>query len=262
MSQLQVSADLAEKVPLSHSEMLGRLEQLTEAVQARDTFIAVAAHELRNPLMPIMGQIDLLLSAIRSGKCTPELMDGKLVRLQQTVQHFVKRAVVLLDVSRLNSGGFRLEPIPCDFASLLRQIAEDFGAAAQHSGVTLTVIAPECVPGLWDRLAVEQIIDNLVSNAIKYGGRSPVELTLSQSAQNVLVQVRDHGKGIAPEDRARVLQRFERAVGHNEHRSGFGVGLWVVGQLVQAMRGSINIDDAPGGGALFTVSLPYCRAEG
>jgi two-component system OmpR family sensor kinase len=106
-----------------------------------------------------------------------------------------------------------------------------------------------------------RVIDNLLSNAIKYGGNSPVELTLLAGEQKVIMRIRDHGKGIAVEHRARVFQRFERAVSRNEHRSGFGVGLWVVGQLIEAMRGTITIDDAPGGGALFTVSLPNYAAE-
>jgi signal transduction histidine kinase len=81
-------------------------------------------------------------------------------------------------------------------------------------------------------------------------------LTLSADAQSVLLEIRDHGSGIAPEHRARVFERFERAVGYSEYRSGFGVGLWVVGQLVGAMSGTVTIEDAPGGGALFIVRLP------
>jgi two-component system OmpR family sensor kinase len=262
MNHTHEPIDPAMEEGMSLPEMLARIEHLSECVEARNTFIAVAAHELRNPMMPILGQIDLLLAATRSGQCTFDVVNEKLVRLQKTVQQYVKRATVLLDVSRLNSGRFLLEPIPCDLASLLRQIAADFGAAAQHSGVTLNVAAPECLRGRWDRLAVEQVIDNLLSNAIKYGGRSPVDLTLSVRGRDVLIQIRDHGRGIPPEHRARVFQRFERAVGHNEHRSGFGVGLWVVGQLVEAMGGAITIDDAPGGGALFIVKLPNSEAEG
>lgn len=133
-----------------------------------------------------------------------------------------------LDVSRINSGRFRLEQVPCDLAILLRHIADEFAAIAQHSGVTLNVWAPESLPGLWDRLAVEQVIDNLLSNAIKYGGNSSVDPSLPETDTDIHIHVRDHGKGI-PAQRARVFERFERAVGHNEYRSGFGVGLWVVG---------------------------------
>ncbi len=245
----------------TEEDRIRRLAQLTEAVAARDTFIAVAAHELRNPMMPILGQLDLLLSALKAGKCSLETAHQRIERIQRTVQQYMKRAVVLLDVSRINSGSFRLEPVPCDLAMLLRHIADEFAAVAQHSGVTLNVRAPPALPGLWDRLAVEQVIDNLLSNAIKYGGNSSVELTLSESDRDIQIHVRDHGRGIPAEQRARVFERFERAVGHDEYRSGFGVGLWVVGQLVEAMQGSITIADAPGGGALFIVSLPKSEAE-
>ena len=240
----------------SSASLREQVEQLSQAVEARDTFIAVAAHELRNPMMPIMGQIELLSSAIRAGRCSLEMADERLGKIQRTIQQYMKRAVVLLDVSRLNSGSFRLQPVNCDLTVLMQEIAEQFAAAAQYSGVTLSVTSPQCAAGLWDRLAVEQIIDNLLSNAIKYGGRGAVELTLTAAERSVVIEVRDHGKGIAPADRARIFERFERAVGHNEYRSGFGIGLWVVGQLIHAMNGTISIEDPPGGGALFKVSLP------
>jgi two-component system OmpR family sensor kinase len=249
---------MPSQIPTSeyNSALQARIEQLSQAVEARDTFIAVAAHELRNPMMPIIGQIELLLSAIRSGRCSLEMAAERLGKIQETVRQYMKRAVVLLDVSRLNSGSFQLQPVDCDLALLMREIVEHFTAAAHFSGVKLAVNSPECLPGLWDRLAVEQIIDNLLSNAIKYGGRSAVELTLAADELSVIIEVRDHGKGIAPADRARIFERFERAVGHNEYRSGFGIGLWVVGQLVAAMKGTVAVEEPPGGGALFKVKLP------
>lgn len=245
----------------SSEDTLLRIAELSEAIAARDTFIAVAAHELRNPMMPILGQIDLLISAVRAERCSLEQVEERLNRIQQTVRQYMKRAVVLLDVSRITSGKFRLEPYPCDLSVMLRQIIEEFAAAAQHAGVTLKLDAPEKLRGVWDRLAIEQIVDNLISNAIKYGGRTPVEVGLSATGRCVQIRVRDHGKGIPAQHRARVFERFERAVGHNEYRSGFGVGLWVVGQLVATMNGTISIDDAPGGGAVFVVSLPVHSSE-
>ncbi len=108
---------------------------------------------------------------------------------------------------------------------------------------------------------MEQIIDNLISNALKYGGRTPVAVAIGATDRFVQIRVRDHGKGIPAQQRARILECFERAVGHNEYRSGFGVGLWVVGQLVASMNGTLSIEDAPGGGALFIVSLPMAPKE-
>ena len=120
----------------------------------------------------------------------------------------------------------------------------------------ITVTGPDTLPVTWDRLAIEQIVDNLVANAIKYGGSSPVELFAEMRGEEVRIQVRDHGGGIPTVDRARVFERFERAVRPEKQRSGFGVGLWVVRQLTEAMGGTVAVEDAPGGGALFTVILP------
>jgi signal transduction histidine kinase len=233
-----------------------RLAELTEAVAARDTFIAVAAHELRNPMTPILGQVELLLSGVRNGKYSDEQIRHRLELIQQSVRRYMKRAGVLLDVSRITTGKFRLEPASCDLAAVLREVTDEFAVAARHSGVVMQISAPDSLPGTWDRLAIEQIIDNLVSNALKYGGGTPVEVTAVADDAQVHIRVRDHGTGIPAEDRRRIFERFERAVDQNEHRSGFGVGLWVVRQLVGSMNGTIEIDDAPGGGALFSVTLP------
>ena len=232
------------------------IADLTEAVAARDTFIAVAAHELRNPMTPIIGQVDLLLSAVKSGRCPPEQLEQRLERIQHSVRRYLKRAAILLDVSRLTSGMLQLEPEGFDLAQTLRDVADEFADAARRAGIPIRVAVPDSLRGTWDRLAVEQIVDNLVSNALKYGTRTPVEISAAACGEQVRIQVRDHGNGIPAADRQRIFQRFERAVGQGERRSGFGVGLWVVCRLVDAMDGTVAVDDAPGGGAMFIVMLP------
>ena len=229
---------------------------LMEAVAARDTFIAVAAHELRNPMTPMIGQIDLLLNGLRAGRYSPKQVEQRLERVRLVMNQYLKRAATLLDVSRITSGKLRLEPSPFDLCELVREIADTFAAVARHAGAQITINAPANIPGTWDRLATEQIIDNLVSNAIKYGAHRPVEVCAEEHGNTVCIRVRDHGPGISLEDRARIFGRFERAVGSDERRSGFGVGLWVVGQLVDAMGGTIKVGDAQGGGSVFIVDLP------
>ncbi len=230
--------------------------ELAAAVEARDTFIAVAAHELRNPMQPIIGQVELLLNGIRAGRCPPDQVEQRLERVQHAMRHYMKRAGILLDVSRITSGKLQLELEPFDIIALLHDVAADAADAARRAGSPITVTGPDILPVTWDRLAIEQIVDNLVANAIKYGGGSPVELSAEMRGEEVCIQVRDHGGGIPAADRARVFERFERAVGSGERRSGFGVGLWVVSQLVEAMGGTVAVGDAPGGGALFTLKLP------
>jgi signal transduction histidine kinase len=244
----------------SLEDLQRRNAELAEAVAARDAFIAVAAHELRNPMTPMIGQVDLLLKGLRVGRYTPEQVEQRLERIQQVMRHYLKRAAILLDVSRITSDKFRLEPTVFNLSELVREVAETFAAAARHAGTPIQVHAPPRLPGTWDHLAMEQIIDNLVSNAIKYGARSPIEVWVEDYGNHVSLRVRDHGPGISLEDRSRIFERFERAVGLDKRRSGFGVGLWVVGQLVTAMGGTIMVADAPGGGAEFTVTLP-CHVE-
>jgi two-component system OmpR family sensor kinase len=138
---------------------------------------------------------------------------------------------------------------------LLQDVTAGFAAAARHAGAPITVEA-EPLPVHLDRLATEQIVDNLVSNALKHGGRTLVEVTGRASGDRVCIQVRDHGPGMPANDRTRMLAPFERVVGQGERRGGFGVGLWVVGQFAAAMQGNVVIGDAPGGGAVVTVTLP------
>ena len=250
------SPDGGEPSRRTLEEMQQRNAELTAAVAARDTFIAVAAHELRNPMTPMIGQIDLLLGGLRAGRYSPEQIEQRLERVRLVMNHYLKRAATLLDVSRITTGKLILAPSPFDLSDLVREIVTTFAAAARHAGAQIDINAPASLLGTWDRLAMEQIIDNLVSNAIKYGAHRPVEICAEDRGDNVCIRVRDRGPGISVEARTRIFERFERAVGPDERRSGFGVGLWVVGQLVDAMGGTIRVEDAQGGGSVFIVTLP------
>jgi K+-sensing histidine kinase KdpD len=106
-----------------------------------------------------------------------------------------------------------------------------------------------------NRLALGQILDNLLLNAIKYGAGHPIEVGLEADAETFWLIVRDHGIGMSSEAQARIFQRFERAVATGT-QGGFGAGLWVVGQLVDAMGGHIAVDSEPGRGSTFAVTLP------
>lgn len=240
-----------------------RLIELAEAVAARDNFIAVAAHELRNPMTPMIGQIELLLKGVKSGRYAPEEIELRLERIHKSMGHYLKRAATLLDVSRITSGKLRIVRTPCDIGDVIRLVAETFEETARHAGAVLHIDAPRELPGSWDRLALEQVIDNLVSNAIKYGGRNPVLVSVEEPEGQscVIIKVRDHGPGISLCDRERIFGQFERAIGVDERQTGFGVGLWVVGEIVRAMEGAITVSDAEGGGTVFTVVLPRCPED-
>lgn len=231
-----------------------RIAALEEAVAARDAFLAVAAHELRNPMTPILGQVQRLRR--RSGDLSPAAIDNSLGLIEALVEGYVRRATTLLDVSRLTQGQFRLDPAPLDIAPVVTAAAAALKPAAHHAGSTLAVHGPTSLNAMVDRVALEQVLDNLLSNAIKYGEGQPITVDLHRDDAAIRIAVSDKGVGISPDDQARIFDRFERAVGKGSGIGGFGVGLWVTSQLAQAMGGSLAVASRPGAGSTFTVALP------
>jgi signal transduction histidine kinase len=236
------------------------IEELRAAVRARDEFVAIAAHELRNPITPILIQIGLLHAAANDpNRCRPELIAPRVERLESAIQEFVRRSTVLLDVSRIASGNIRVDLADVDLSALVDRVISRATLAAQRARCRLHEEVQEGVTGLWDPLALEQVTENLLTNAIKFGAGKPVTIVLHADDQTAQLTVRDQGIGISEEDRSRIFQRFERAVTQREH-GGFGIGLWLANQLIMAMAGTITVESAPGEGSRFTVTLPRSRA--
>jgi len=144
-----------------------------------------------------------------------------------------------------------------DLAEVARDVAGRFPEAQSRQ---ITIDAPAAVEGRWDRLRVEQIITNLLSNAITYGAGRPIALTVRRAGAHGEIVVRDQGIGIAPEALSRIFERFERAASGRQY-GGLGLGLWIVRQLVEAMDGSIRVESSLGNGSTFTVQLPIRAAD-
>ena len=196
-------------------------------MEARDDFIAIAAHELRNPMTPILALVEhLLIAARRSDSgCAAPIANG-LERLGRAVDTFIKRATTIMDVSATTTGTYRTELSATDLSALVLEAVQGYEALADKAGCRLDVSVQGCVAGLVDQLAVRQITDNLLSNAIKYGAGKPIKVILSSNGARARLTVTDHGIGISAEDQARLFERFERAVTRRQH-GGFGIGLWL-----------------------------------
>jgi signal transduction histidine kinase len=162
----------------------------------------------------------------------------------------------LLDLSRLTMGKLELSLERTDLATVATEVAERLSELAARAGCVLNVSAPGSLAGEWDRARIEQVLSNLVSNAVKYAPGKPIHVTLEALGERALVVVRDHGMGIDEADQARIFDRFERAVAHRNY-GGFGLGLWIARQLVEAHGGTISVQSKPGEGAAFIVELPY-----
>ena len=232
---------------------IGRLRR---ELRLRDDFISIAAHELRNPLTPISLDIDVLLLQARRRQADPLEM-ASLERLQRNIRVFTRRAATLLDVSRVQAGQFRLDPRRIVLSDVVRRVLAASSAVAEHAHCDLTVSLDDQVSGDWDPQAVEQIVENLLSNALRYGAGKPVTISLLAQEAAARLEISDGGVGIAPEHHERIFERFQRVPG--TAAAGFGVGLWVSRELARAMSGDVTVTSAPGRGSTFTLHLPMTQ---
>jgi two-component system OmpR family sensor kinase len=228
---------------------------LEQQLQARDEFLSIAAHELRNPMHSLLLQVSAAVQIVRQQG--PPSLVRRLERVQHIVDRYVKRASLLLDVGRMNATRMSPNLERVDFAEVVREIVESYGPEAAFNRSSLHVTVPDSLTGHWDRLALEQIVSNLISNAIKFGAGASIDVMLERlEDQRVQFQVRDRGIGIAEPDQERIFGRFERLASHPGHPAGAGVGLWLVRGLVESHGGSISVNSAVSQGATFTVVLP------
>ncbi|MCE9668853.1 GAF domain-containing protein [Myxococcus stipitatus] len=228
-----------------------------QAIRLREEFLSIASHELKTPISALQLQVQSMLAALaRSPSGVPP---ERLARALDVVDRQVKRQTQLihdlLDVSRISAGRLELSPEPLDLAALVREVVERFEPELERTSTRLELALDSDVHGLWDKLRLDQVLTNLVSNAVKYGRGNPVRVMLARHATGVRVEVTDGGIGIAEEHLPRLFRRFERAVSERNY-GGFGLGLWITRQIVEAMGGTINVRSELGVGSTFTVELP------
>lgn len=220
--------------------------ELQAAVQARDDFLSVASHELRTPISALVLQLDLLARPERAEKAKAA-MGRQMERLQQLVFR-------LLDVSRIQGRRLVLDLEPVDLARLAREAVERT-REAQEPLTPVRFEGVDQLTGRWDRVRLEQVVVNLISNAIKYGEQKPVTVRVEAGGLGAVLEVADAGMGISAADQARIFQRFERAVS-SRNISGMGLGLWITRAIVRELGGTISLQSAPGQGSTFRVELP------
>jgi PAS domain S-box-containing protein len=233
--------------------------QATDAIHARDDFLAIASHELRTPLAALVLQVQSLQGVLHAKGLEPEvtILADRAARHISRLGNLIER---LLDVSRITTGRIDLDPEEMDLSEVVRDVSRRLGDSAKVAGSAVSVAADGPTLGLWDRLRMEQIVTNLLSNALKYGAGKPVEVTLESDGTRARLTVRDCGIGIAADDVRRIFGRFERAAPARNF-SGMGLGLYITRQAVEAHGGRISVSSQPGNGATFTVELPLRARE-
>ena len=255
-------ADRGESIEASGSALTAirtRLQELQRAVGARDEFIATVAHELRNPIAPLTFQVRLALNkaeqlAAAGRPVSVEWIQTQLRGVEQRLHRLLETLDRLLDVSRLSTGRIDLQAEPLNLAEVVREVIDGFEAELAVARCKLTLSARGTATGSWDRVRVEQVVRNLLSNAIRFGAGRPIEVAVDTDHDFASVSIRDHGIGIAPDQQAKIFERFER--GPEQRSGGFGIGLWIVRNICVAMGGAVSVDSTLGEGACFTVMLP------
>jgi PAS domain S-box-containing protein len=224
-----------------------------EAVHVRDDFVAIAGHELKTPLAALLMQVENMRRSLRSGQ--PSNLVERLDRIANSGRRLERLINELLDVSRITTGRLQLEPEQFDLAAMVHEVVGRFREASPNPGCAISVRATESVAGCWDRQRIEQVVTNLLSNALKYGKSQPVEIEMGTEGDSAVVRVIDHGIGIDPVHQEKIFQRFERAVAAREY-GGFGLGLWIASQIIEASGGTLAVESEPNRGSTFTFRLP------
>ena len=236
------------------------------AVRLRDEFLSIASHELKTPLTSLRLKVDGMLrvaanGAGESGRSRPSSR-ARVHGVDKQLQRLTELVDALLDVSRAAGGQLQLGSRTSIWATSCRRSAERFKDDLAAAGCSLSVVVTGLegttrspIFGRWDRLRLDEVITNFLSNAIKYGAGKPIQIRVSASKTTATIEVEDQGIGISPADQQRLFERFARVVSP-EHYGGFGLGLWIVKLLVEAMGGKVAVRSTVGQGSVFSAELP------
>lgn len=247
----------AELKLLLSQEKVAR-EAAEVAIAARDEFLLIASHELRTPITSLMLNFQMVKKYFEQieNKNPMEIKEiNHLSALQIQLDRLNGLIEKVLDISRISSGKLKLEVTEVDLSALVLGIVALLQEELTRGGYRLEVHVSQPIVGLWDRTRIEQVVTNILTNAMKYGNGKPIVFNVESHNEEAILIVKDHGIGIAEKDQIKIFKKFERFVS-SDHYSGMGLGLYITHQIIKAHGGSIKVESNLGEGATFTVKLP------
>ncbi|MFJ2536440.1 MULTISPECIES: hybrid sensor histidine kinase/response regulator [unclassified Pseudomonas] len=232
--------------------------ELEQAVRMRDDFMSIVAHEVRTPLNGLILETQLRkmhLARDNAAAFALDKMHAMVDRDERQIKSLIRLIEDMLDVSRIRTGKLSIRPNRFDLVQLVSHLLQNFAQQIEAAETEVSFTASEPVEGSWDEFRIEQVISNLMTNALRYGGRSPIQVRVYREGDEARVEVQDHGIGISEENQKRIFQQFER-VSAKTVVAGLGLGLFISEQIVAAHGGSIVVESQINEGALFRVCLP------
>jgi len=233
-------------------------QELQRSLRMRDEFMSLVAHELRTPLNTLFLETQMRSLQLKRGNTAAfggQQMEAMIQRDERQIKSMIRLIDDMLDVSRMRSGKLSIRPAKVELMNLLERVVSDLSLQAATTGSSLTLRPHDGVDGCWDEFRVEQVIVNLLTNALRYGCGQPVEVSVERSDEMVRIDVRDQGKGIASSDLERIFEPYERGARNGEPK-GLGLGLYISRQLAISHGGELRVSSKPGEGSVFSLVLP------
>ncbi|MGL6244381.1 hybrid sensor histidine kinase/response regulator [Pseudomonas sp.] len=232
--------------------------ELEQAVRMRDDFMSIVAHEVRTPLNGLILETQLRkmhLARDNASAFTLDKMHAMVDRDERQIKSLIRLIEDMLDVSRIRTGKLSIRTTKFDLVQLVDNLLQNFAPQVDAAECSVTFTAEQPVVGNWDEFRIEQVISNLLTNALRYGGKSQIDVRVYSHEGQARVEVQDRGIGISEENQKRIFQQFER-VSAKTVVAGLGLGLFISEQIVAAHGGSIAVESRINEGALFRVCLP------
>lgn len=236
---------------------------MKENVRIRDEFISIASHELRTPISTLKLQTQLIERDLKKSderRISKESAQEFIALFHRQIDRLTELVEAMLDVSRISGGKLSLEVRQFDLSHLLRETVESLQLQADKSAVFFQMDFPESLLIAADRRRIEQVVENVLTNALKYGDGKPVTIRVYSLNSQAVVEVEDQGIGIGEEYLDRIFERFERAISPR-NISGLGLGLYIARQIARAHGGTITVKSKLGYGSTFTIKIPLAQEE-
>lgn len=226
-------------------------EEVTALSQKKDEFIALASHELKTPLTSMSGFLQLMQKTIPEG-LNSKFLD-KAIRQLEKLNTLVND---LFDISKVQAGKLQFYFEDFDLGLLIQEICETFEQSVPDHTFVYDLQGDLFMNG--DKIRMEQVITNLIGNAVKYAPQSPkIDIQVANKGNEIIVSIIDYGAGISKENQSQIFTQFYRIRDRDKHISGLGLGLYITKEIIERHGGRIWVDSEPGKGASFIFAVPY-----